>query len=171
MEEGTVFTCNKNEHKKLYSNDSENIFYEGYCFLKTAEKIRHMQFEYQGEMGNLIAPYIVNLSFAAELFLKSLLVSTRVQFKPTHDLYKLYSLINDDEIKDNIKSACYRLKDIDKSDIEFEKSLNDIREVFENWRYVYERMHIATAVSFIKDFAYAVMIEAEKHKIENERKG
>ena len=80
-------------------------------------------------------------------------------------------MINDDEIKDNIKSACYRLKDIDKSDIEFEKSLNDIREVFEYWRYVYERMHIATAVSFIKDFAYAVMIEAEKHKIENERKG
>ena len=99
------------------------------------------------------------------------MLSTRVQFKPTHDLYKLYSLINDDEIKDNIKTACYRLKDIYKSDIEFENSLNDIREVFEYWRYVYERMHIATAVSFIKDFAYAVMIEAEKHKIENERKG
>lgn len=165
MERKTVWQSDKGEKKKLYPDDSEEIFYGGLTFYKTATKIKGTRFDYEGNKGNLIIPYIVNLSFAAELFLKSMLVASGKDVGNKHDWWILYSEISNSDVKDRIKNACPVLKDVGGVDISFENLLKDIGETFLYWRYAYERMNPIASLTFIEAFTNIVMEEAQKMKI------
>ena len=53
MERKTVWQNDKGEKKKLYPDDSDEIFYDGLTFYKTATKIKATRFDYEGNEGNL----------------------------------------------------------------------------------------------------------------------
>lgn len=90
-----------------------------------------------------ILPFLVNKSFACEVYLKLILLEENVNFNillknyEKHNLFKLYNLTN---VKEDCKNY---LKNYDKklSDDYINDEIKKISNVFMEWRYIYEHFN------------------------------
>lgn len=151
---------NKREYKKLYPDDSGEIYFYAVSFLETAEMLKQRL-----QTGKFSVPYIVNITFAAELFLKTIIVAQGDE-PSGHNLYDLYNKITDQQIKARICAACPVMKGSGGVDIAFEDMLKNVSESFEYWRYIYEKNAPVFSISFFERLVEALKEEAESVKIE-----
>jgi len=162
----SMYINQKGDGKRLYPDDSGQIYYDAYSFYAASKRFKGYVYNHENVKGNCVVPYIVNLMFSAELFLKSILVAEGVDFGKTHDLSKLFDLISDDAIKNEIADACPQTRDIGQRAITFEEALEDIKDSFEYWRYSFEKYYPIMNLGFAERFVEATMKEAQKVKIE-----
>jgi hypothetical protein len=110
--------------------DSAESFYLGAkIILKSAEK---QMMDPQSTTFQLpILPYITNMSFSLELYLKCLLEIENINKPRTHEIAILYN-----KLSNNIKS---KVSDNVPQYRKFEDSLKEISNAFEEWRYSYEK--------------------------------
>ena len=93
-------------------------------------------------------PFIVNKSFACEVYLKLILMENNISFNDLkgpnrHKLWELYSkckdlLDSDFEKKMNLKG----FRNID-------KKIQDLSEAFMDWRYIYEKNEMVASLDFL----------------------
>ena len=101
-------------------------------------------------------PSIVNMSFACELYLKSILSNGNSEIKG-HDLFDLFSKL--DEKKKNIIIIEVEKRGTD----DFYSALIDSRNLFESWRYHFEKdKHCSVHLLFLERFALALHGVAEQ---------
>lgn len=93
-------------------------------------------------------PFIVNKSFACEIYLKLILLENNIDFKDLkgingHKIFKLYSKTNID-FKSNLhQEMCLKnFKNI-------EDKIKNISEAFINWRYIYEKYKKISSLDFL----------------------
>lgn len=103
----------------------------------------------------LAIPGVVCASFSIELGIKAILIPIHPPQK-THNLSKLFSLLPL-SIQDQIIKRC------NKNRVSFEKSLDEIANVFEEWRYVYESESIKLDADFLFSLGDAVKEAADQH--------
>ena len=97
---------------------------------------------------NKIYPYIVNKSFACEIYLKLLLLIKEERENKTHNLKKLSKDTNMDiEFKKYLINNKLTL-----TDEEFEEYLSSISNAFEEWRYIYEKKDIKIMHGFLNSY-------------------
>ncbi len=93
-------------------------------------------------------PFIVNKSFACEIYLKIILLENNIDFKDLkgingHKIFKLYSKTNID-FKSNLHhEMCL------KKFTNIEDKIENISEAFINWRYIYEKYEKIEPLDFM----------------------
>lgn len=97
------------------------------------------------KMISRIYPFIVNKSFACEVYLKLLLVDIDFNFNTLknyelHNLFKLYKN-TDDYLKIVLFSFFYKKYGEQANKQFIEKEISNISNVFKDWRYIYERVN------------------------------
>lgn len=95
----------------------------------------------------LIVPFIVNLSFACEIYLKILIFNRTQKIVKGHCLDELFLKLpqkEQNDIKININ--------INKNS-NFDKELKNIKNIFTEFRYSYEFDNLKYNISFLRDFA------------------
>ena len=116
-----------------------DIFHQAVRFLAASELLETVivsLMENEKTFGQLSIVCVVNLSFACELFLKSLIKNKKVnRFHNTHDLKVLFEALEDD-LKRDIKSRVTSNRRPE--DFNFDESLQKSSKTFESWRYLYE---------------------------------
>ena len=106
-----------------------------------------------------LLPATVNMAFACELYLKSLLTDTT-----GHDLKTLFDK-QADVIKSVIKNSIISNME-NYSESIFEHNLEEIKDVFPTWRYYYEpdKDGLSLNIEFLKLFATALHSLKELYK-------
>lgn len=101
-----------------------------------------------GNAQMLLCPAIVNLLLSCEILIKTLLYNDEKNYIKCHNLFALYSLLNDD-IKDRISNMLplYNCND----------ELKKISCGFEEWRYIYEQTENAINLDFTKNFVSCLL--------------
>ena len=96
-------------------------------------------------------PFMVNKSFSCEIYLKYILTESNINFKDLkgkkgHDLWLLYDRLftNNSNINDMFIEYINKYT---KSIIDIEKEIKDISNVFESWRYIYEKYDEAQQIN------------------------
>jgi len=118
----------KIDPKSIFSS-AESFYLGAKIILKSAEK---QMMDPQSTTFQLpILPYITNMSFSLELYLKCLLEIENVNKPRTHDIAVLYSNLSNN-IKSRVSNNVPRYR-------ELEDSLEEISNAFEEWRYSYEK--------------------------------
>lgn len=105
-----------------------------------------------------IYPFIVNKSFACEVYLKLILVELDFNFKTLkhyelHSILKLYE--NTDDIFKRVFVKTFNNKYGEQANKEFlEKEITNISDVFSKWRYIYEKINQENIVNsgFLNSF-------------------
>ncbi len=101
-------------------------------------------------------PSIVNMAFACELYIKSILSDGDSETKG-HDLYDLFDKLNEEDKTIIIKDTKRKGTD------DFYASLNDSRNLFENWRYHFEKNKSCSInIIFLENFTLVLHDFAEK---------
>ena len=110
-----------------------------------------------------IAPFIVNASFSAEMYLKCLKTLYGEVPKETHTLTALFKQLPN-KLKDKInkKKKQLEIQHEVKSGVLFKEHLKHINNAFINWRYIYEKesdyVNIPTTI-FILHVLHEVTVE------------
>ena len=101
---------------------------------------------------NKVYPYIVNKSFACEIYLKLIIKNNDESYNKIHTLKDLY-------IKSNIKKDFekYIMDNVLKNNINYdlEKLNNDLQSIsnaFVEWRYIFENKDLCISVGFFNLF-------------------
>ena len=81
----------------------------------------------------LAFPMIMNLSFSCEIYLKFLIIKCGKKYDREHDLQSLHKILIQD-YQDKIRDHYINMNGND----DFEKKLEDSKNVFKDWRYFYE---------------------------------
>jgi len=94
------------------------------------------------------SPFIVNKSFACEVYLKLILLENNIDFKDLkgingHKLCKLYS-----KTKSSFKKELQEYM-IPKGFNNIDEKIKNISEAFINWRYIYQKYEIIDSLDFI----------------------
>ena len=94
------------------------------------------------------SPFIVNKSFACEVYLKLILLENNIDFKDLkgingHKLWKLYS-----KTKSSFKKELQEYM-IPKGFNNIDEKIKNISEAFINWRYIYQKYEIIDSLDFI----------------------
>lgn len=105
-----------------------------------------------------IYPFIVNKSFACEVYLKLILVELDFNFKTLkhyelHSILKLYE--NTDDIFKRVFVKTFNNKYGEQANKEFlEKKITNISDIFSKWRYIYEKINEENIVNsgFLNSF-------------------
>lgn len=142
-----------------------DIFIQARVFMFTAgciEAIIDKNIKGENSFGLLLIPYIVNMSFACELLLKSLLSYSGRSINELHE-HKLEELYNSlpSDLQDKIRIGIE--PDNFREEKTFRKTLSIISDAFKKWRYCYENDNgeLKGNWQFIKSFAQAVRNEAD----------
>ncbi len=130
--------------------DYREIFDRAVDFLRTAELARGQYDSEQIVPRKYIIPEIVNGAFSCELFLKSLLVFSKIEIKKMHELADLWEALPE-VIRDDIKQELT-------SRIEFreenglEGMIVSVSNAFAKWRYEYEHEKLKVNPGFLHAF-------------------
>lgn len=94
------------------------------------------------------SPFIVNKSFACEVYLKLILLENNIDFKDLkgingHKLWKLYS-----KTKSSFKKELQEYM-LPKGFNNIDEKIKNISEAFINWRYIYQKYEIIDSLDFI----------------------
>lgn len=120
----------KNEKNKIEEYDYKQIATLGNSFLDAAKICNNSKIEEVGWSHHLIVPIITNMSFACELFLKAILKHDGMQQKKVHRLVDLFNELGADRKMEIIGAENAE---------EYMIKLTNISNLFEEWRYIYER--------------------------------
>lgn len=97
---------------------------------------------------NKIFPFIVNKSFACEVYLKTINKIEEKQDKKIHNLVDLANVTGINEyFKEYLKKTCPKL-----TEKEIDDSLQNISNAFEDWRYFYEQQDIKIMHGFLNSY-------------------
>lgn len=107
-------------------------------------------------LGRMYIPGIVMQAFAAELYLKALIVYEGKQIKKIHKLDALFGML--DEVEKNIITASMmaeirNAKGISESEYGETELLDDFTKaanIFEDWRYFFESGTVSADLDFMK---------------------
>jgi len=128
------------KEKGLYQETTpeQAIFSQALSFATTASYLYDRDLVTVPRNGMSVAPFIVNATFALELYLKALLGSYGTVLCE-HDLLKLFDALppeSHDALRQNFGKAKWQcgIADI----IEFRKVLAELRNAFVEWRYLHE---------------------------------
>ncbi len=134
--------------------EKQNLYNEALAFYELAECGR-IHISEKANVESFI-PYIVNMAFCAELYLKLLLIENGKSIdeakRYSHNLYKLYMDLTDDQ-KEYIYQAFKR-----PLIYSIEKELQEINNAFPDWRYLVlnkanqNSKHMQFHPFFIKEF-------------------
>lgn len=87
---------------------------------------------------NKIFPYIVNKSFACEVYLKLVIKYNNGEYKKTHSIKDLLEASN---LQGDLEE--YYMKKFNTRDLDFlNRAIDTISEAFIDWRYIYEQEDI-----------------------------
>ena len=140
----------------MYKNES---FYLGESFHSLAQKA--VPEDVFDDDGRLFVPYVVNLAFACELYLKSL-VSDGISQVRGHRWDDLFSKVSEKN-QEAIHNHPYF-----KGDDQFGKKLIENGKIFESWRYCFEpKKQAFVDLVFLEHFAEVVHGLAEQEVREN----
>lgn len=126
--------------------DYKQIIDFGKVFLDAAKKCNKPNISSVGWSHPLLVPIITNMAFSCELFLKAILKHDNNDTKKTktHNLKDLFN-----ELQENIKSEI--MKPYNEED--FMAKLENISNLFMEWRYLYERHLGSVEYNFLCDFS------------------
>lgn len=100
-----------------------------------------------------IFPFIVNKSFACEVYLKLILIEENFDINKhlkgpeKHNLYKLYSNTSN-EFKEMYKNVCLKIYGKDANNEFLNNEIEKISNVFMDYRYIYERFGEENIVNY-----------------------
>lgn len=80
--------------------------------------------------------YPACLGFTCELALKTIITSEQHSFKKTHDLYKLFTSLNDETQNMIKRNVVNNIPNFTNAMFDFE--LKENKNVFEDWRFYFE---------------------------------
>ena len=128
--------CNKIKSDTEITGDFEKCKMSANAFLEVAEIINHhrWQIDVDGMDNKFGSPHATNIAFACELFIKAILLKQKGKHPNTHNLEKLFKMMNGKtqnqviEKYNNYKNNC----------IDFKTALKTHSKSFEDWRYIYE---------------------------------
>ena len=112
----------------MYKNDAFNL---GESFHRVACSIFPEDLFDESDDGHWFVPYIVNLSFACELYLKSLFSDGESETRG-HCLDVLYNQLSDEQ-----KNLILNRPEF-KGDKDFISNITRYNRMFEKWRYCFE---------------------------------
>lgn len=102
----------------------------------------------QNKHINKIFPFIVNKSFACEVYLKTINKIEEKKDKKIHNLIDLAKMTGiNDYFKQYLKKTCPKL-----TEKEIDNSLLNISNAFEEWRYIYEKRDIKVMYGFLNSY-------------------
>ena len=126
------------------------MFYTATDFYNCAEFVFNLEDSF---MKGYHTPAVVNLAFACEVYLKTLLENQGIEIK-THDLSKLFQKLPEECQQDILKDVSedgFSLVDV------FGISeIDRISRVFEDWRYNYEHSVLNVDLGFLESFCKAL---------------
>ena len=100
----------------------------------------------------------MNISFACELYMKSLLFHEQISCGKIHDLSELYSMLPS-KIKKEIKEI-HPCRNSNKD--RFELELKELKKAFIVFRYAYERKRLAWNMQFLIELVLSLKYYASK---------
>lgn len=136
--------------------------------LKDNSQVKLNEYPLATARGNKIiskqTPFIVNKSFACEIYLKLILLENNISFKDLkgingHNIFKLYS-----KTFSNFKSNLNREMFLKKF-ANVEDKIENISEAFINWRYIYEKYEKIDSLDFIFLDELCNYLDAEAQKL------
>lgn len=130
----------KNDKNIIEEYDYKQIAMLGKSFLDAAKTCNNPKIQEDGWNHHLIVPIITNMSFACELFLKAILKHDGIQQKKIHKLDGLFN-----ELRDDRKREIVGFENAE----EFMIQLTNISNLFEEWRYIYERYPSSVEYNFL----------------------
>ena len=102
-------------------------------------------------------PQIVNLAFACEVYLKSLLNFYKIDFGKSHKLNELLNMLPD-EVRNSIENRTF-----DKRPVLFDafgyKLIDKIADAFVEWRYSYEVSRLSCEIGYLNALADSIKEE------------
>jgi hypothetical protein len=142
-----AFLQQKGLHKEI--STLQMMFRQAVAFATTAADIHKRDFtSTPARTGLTIAPFVVNAAFAVELYLKTIGV-VRDQALRGHDLLTLFDALGADakaSIGDHF-SKCKHQCGIDSIE-GFRVALDELRNAFVEWRYLYEQPERRLKITF-----------------------
>lgn len=116
----------------MKNNEYVNLYREAYSFFESAKNIK--KYTKEKKYVESYIPYIVNISFACELYLKLILVYNKISIselkKKSHSLKKLYNLLTKEQ-KNRIYQSFKRPLIYN-----IEEEIDNIDMAFKDWRYI-----------------------------------
>lgn len=149
--EPIFFQMEKNEEYKLNTKDdykkiAKSTYQSAVGFYIISQKCIDMILS---EYSNQI---VVNIAFACELFLKSILFEREIDCRKEHNLYKLYNLLPSDNKK--VIKELHKSGNINKKS--FELNLKEVGNSFVILRYSYEKKRLAYNLQFLIELLIAL---------------
>lgn len=134
----------KNGKNIIEEYDCKQIAMLGKSFLDAAKTCNNPKMQEVGWSHHLTVPIITNMSFACELFLKAILKHDGIQQKKIHKLDGLFNELRDDRKREIVGSENAE---------EFMIKLSNISNLFEKWRYIYERYPSSVEYNFLYELS------------------
>ena len=105
----------------------------------------------------LLIPSVVCSAFSIELGIKAILLRSG-QPPKTHNVAKLFRILPP-AIQDQVVSACGKPRQ------DFDAALEEVAELFEEWRYIYEMENPQVDLGFLSQLADAVRVATDSHAL------
>ena len=146
-------------------NIKKNLLLQAEEFEEAYQRCARGENPYKDETGRTVyhvlnLPAVVNAAFSCELYLKFLIGSKC----PGHDLEQLFQRLDpklQNEIRDEVAS------EIQSYPLSFDELLKRAKDVFKEWRYLYERPHTDTYLNvYINEYLIflPLLIDALKRR-------
>jgi len=140
----------KSNPDSLEKSKSQMTFHQANNFAQVASEIfhKHLNKDIQCIDPNYLSPYVVNATFALELFLKTLHQSHKTKSYDRvyreHNLKELYLSLPGKIQRDIEKSvkACLIAEKKPSNSIELSKRFKEIANAFVEWRYMHEKGYL-----------------------------
>jgi hypothetical protein len=124
---------------------------QSHAFMLAAQRCNEFRPLPSGIFQSLVVPSLVNYSFSIEVGLKALAMHESGSASRVHDLKKLV-----DTLSPALRMQIVRDTESQYPGSRFDSDIDLVREVFEVWRYIYERGMTDTDLGFLQRFAAAV---------------
>lgn len=118
------------------------------AFMLAAQRCNEHRPLPSGHFQWLLGPSLVNYAFSIEVGLKALALHHRGEAKKIHDLRELL-----DDLSPDLRARIVAGTGFAEF---FERDLDLVRDVFEVWRYIYEKAPTDTDLGFLQRFSAAV---------------
>lgn len=134
--------------KKPEEYDYKDIAILGKVFLDAAKKCNEPKIEDIGWSHHLIVPIITNMVFACELFFKAILKYENKLIR-THELVDLFYKLSDESKRKIVDSV---------NEEEFLCKLINVSNLFQEWRYLYERYPSSIEYVFLQELSEKLLV-------------
>lgn len=147
----------KNQKEDINKKRTDEYGYKeisalGKCYLDAAKKCNEPKIECVGWSHHLLIPIVTNMAFACELFLKAILKRNNKEIK-THKLMVLF-----EELPEDIKRKIVNSE----NEKDFRIKLDNVSDLFAEFRYIFERYPCSIEYKFLCDFSEKLLKVVEK---------